>query len=165
MLQTTFKYVIRLLTEHGYAIHEDDSLFMQIVEYYLRSRAETIALAYALVKVSYREKQISVRGVFYRIVSEGWAKSTNERFYQRISALLTDLRRGAELIPHDWIIDSTRIRDEYQMFPNLNEYEEFVKKHYARNPWQDQNCNVEIFSEKMQWQVSCPPLRESIVFH
>jgi len=77
VLQTTFRYAIRLLKEHGYTILEDDPLFMQIVEYYLRSRAETIALAYALVKVSYREKKISVRGVFYRIVSEGWAKSIN----------------------------------------------------------------------------------------
>ena len=86
-----------------------------------------------------REHPITVRGAFSRAVSAGLYPGTDDEYYKKCAKELQELR-GAYVrpLPYDWIIDSSRSRDDSTGFDGLESYLDTVSEAYRRNYWLDQ---------------------------
>jgi hypothetical protein len=106
----------------------------------------TTQLVEAAIKILVDERPMTVRQLFYRIVSKGLIENSRAD-YQRVSRLMTKAREDAR-VDFDWIVD--RSRPEYQpnVFSDANEYAEVVKRGYRKDYWQLQRNYVEVWTEK-----------------
>lgn len=93
------------------------------------------------------EHPVSVRGVFYRVMSAGLVPKTEEGYRQIVRAL-TNLRSSGA-VPHEWIVDGQRAISRPDSWTDLSEVLDYYSAHYRRSLWQDQDCEVLVFSEKM----------------
>lgn len=76
----------------------------------LRFRVKTLMLAMVAYKLLADGQPMTLRGLFYRVVSSGWFPSTDKEHYQALGRVMTILRE-AEVVPFDWIIvDGVRRR-------------------------------------------------------
>jgi hypothetical protein len=90
---------------------------------------------------------MTVRSAFYRAVSAGIYPDTSDRHYRQCQQILLKLRRR-DVLPFDWIVDSTRRRLKTSSWSGLEDYRETVAACYRRNLWARQNEYVEVFVEK-----------------
>lgn len=100
----------------------------------------------AIYEAAASEHPISLRGVFYRVVSAGkCAKSEKE--YDRIGRELLKLRRSGRL-PYGWIVDGTRSTRLVRAYSGLEDALSDTRKFYRRRLWENQDERVMIFTEK-----------------
>jgi hypothetical protein len=92
------------------------------------------------------DSPVSLRGVYYRVVSAGNAPKT-EAAYRTIGRRLGILRRRGQVDYAD-ITDGTRWISTPTTFTSMYDALEQAQRDYRRNLWQDQAVNVNIFSEK-----------------
>src|SRR5665811_467222 len=71
-----------------------------------RTSAEIEAINRAIIRIVETDNPMTLRGLFYRLVSEGMiGKAENE--YKNVGRYLLQLRRDDRL-PYTWIADNTR---------------------------------------------------------
>ena len=70
-----------------------------------------MTLKQALKEIIEREHPITVRGAFYRAVSAGLFPGTDQEYYKTCAKLIKRIREDGAL-PYEWIIDSSRTREE-----------------------------------------------------
>ena len=92
------------------------------------------------------EGTVSLRHLFYRVVSVGLIEKT-EPEYRKLSGYTMQWRRDGSI---QWssFVDSTRWYHGVQTFGDLSEALENSKACFRRNLWQSQNIYVEIWTEK-----------------
>lgn len=111
---------------------------------------------------------MTVRQVFYRLVSQGAIQKT-EAAYKGIVYRLGDMRRSRELL-FNWIVDSTRWMRKGQSFSSLERALQHTAAAYRRSLWDNQDVYVEVWLEKdalsgvlygitNQWDVPLMPTR------
>jgi hypothetical protein len=93
-----------------------------------------------------RDQPMSVRAVFYRMVSAGHIDKT-ELEYKKLGRYLLQMRRQGE-IPYGWIVDGTRWQRGGLSYPNLLAALVDTKETYRRAVWRDQGVHVEVWVEK-----------------
>ena len=93
------------------------------------------------------EHPMTVRQVFYQLVSRGVVPKTEVQYKQTVCRLLTQLRREG-LLPYDWIADNTRLQRKPYSFQDLNDALEFTAQTYRRALWGEQGVYVEVWCEK-----------------
>ncbi len=98
------------------------------------------------VEVLSATNPMTVRQVYYQLVSRQAIKN-NRCQYQAISNLLVDARKNDE-IPWDWIEDRLRRPRAVNMWDNLADFAETVKRAYRRDVWADQPAYLEVWLEK-----------------
>lgn len=92
------------------------------------------------------EHPVSLRGVFYRVVSAGAIDKT-ELGYRTVGRQLLKLRR-AGVVPYDWITDGTRWITRPTAWSDIDEMLEDSAVSYRRRLWHEQPDEVHFFTEK-----------------
>jgi hypothetical protein len=108
--------------------------------------AKTTRLIDAAITVLENENPMTVRQLFYRLVSVGEIENCL-RAYQRVSKAMTKARND-DRIDFEWIVDRSRPNYEATTWEGLEEYGETVLHGYRRDNWQDQPRHVELWCEK-----------------
>jgi hypothetical protein len=93
------------------------------------------------------DNPMTVRQVFYRLVSAGVIAKTEAEYKQTVIRLLTEMRRARE-IPFGWIADNTRWMRKPTTFDSLEDALQSTARTYRRALWQEQPVYVEIWLEK-----------------
>ncbi len=113
-----------------------------------RTRTEIQAIKTAIKTVlATDETPMTVRQVFYRLVSLGVIDKTEAEYKSTICRLLTDMRRDGD-IPYQWIADNTRWMRKPATYSNLEHAIQETAQFYRRRLWDDQGVYVEVWLEK-----------------
>ena len=112
-----------------------------------RTRGEMADVRAAIRRVLADERPMTVRQVFYRLVSEGAIPKTEAEYKQTVVRLLTEMRLEGE-IPFGWIADNTRWMRKPRTFDSVEEAIRNTAQTYRRALWVDQPAYVEVWLEK-----------------
>ena len=113
---------------------------------YRRTNDELAQIDAAILEVAEAENPVTVRGLFYRVMSLGLVPKT-ERGYYVVQRQTLKLRR-AGVLPYGWITDGTRLRLKPLTWSSTQAALENTAKMYRRDLWIDQDVHVEIWTEK-----------------
>jgi hypothetical protein len=113
---------------------------------YRRTKTELAEIDAAIFDVASRENPVTVRGVFYRVMSLGLVPKT-EQGYSVVQRRSLRMRRDGEL-PYGWITDGSRIRLKPRTFSNAQAALENTARTYRRDLWINQGVHVEVWTEK-----------------
>jgi hypothetical protein len=100
----------------------------------------------AIVDAVRADHPMTLRGVYYRVVSAGAVEKT-ERAYQLVGRQLLKLRRNG-VVPYSWITDGTRWVTRPTTWSGIDEMLEDAAASYRRALWHDQPHEVQVFTEK-----------------
>jgi hypothetical protein len=100
-----------------------------------------------LYAVLQAENPMTVRQVFYQLVSRGVIAKTEGEYKQTVVRLLTIMRRAGNL-PFGWIADNTRWMRKPRTYSSLEGMLALTAQTYRRALWDDQDTYVEIWLEK-----------------
>lgn len=105
-----------------------------------------IELDAAIITAVSTETPVTVRGVYYRVVSAGAVEKT-EKGYSAVQRRLLHLRRVG-LVPYAAITDGTRLRLKPDSWDGVEQMLSDVASSYRRALWNDQAVEVIVISEK-----------------
>jgi hypothetical protein len=111
-----------------------------------RTRAELAVVDEAITEAVETEHPVTLRGVFYRVVSAGAVEKTEDG-YRLVGRELLKLRR-AGAVRYDWITDGTRWISKPDSYDDLDQMLEDAAASYRRSLWRAQAAEVQIYSEK-----------------
>ena len=117
-----------------------------LVSRHRRTNAELADIDEAIVYAVRDEHPVSLRGVYYRVVSAGAVDKT-ELGYKLVGRELLKLRR-AGVVPYSWITDGTRLIRKPDSWDSLDEMLEDAAESYRRALWHSQDIVVMMFTEK-----------------
>lgn len=100
----------------------------------------------AIIAAVEAESPVTLRGVFYRVVSAG-AVDKSEAGYRAIGRQLIKLRR-TDRVPYSAITDGTRMMRKPASWTDLDEMLHTAAASYRRSLWEDQDVEVIVLSEK-----------------
>lgn len=112
-----------------------------------RSKAEIESLCRAIYNVVWRYRPMTVRQVFYQLVSRQIIEKTEAQYKNTVCRLLTEMRRNGQL-PFEWIADNTRWMRKPETYSGLASMLHHSQRMYRRAIWEDQECYVEVWLEK-----------------
>ena len=90
---------------------------------------------------------MTVRQVFYQLVTRGVIDKTEAEYKTTVCRLLVQMRRDGEL-PFHWIADNTRWQRKPRTYGSLQSMLDNCHQTYRRALWDDQNAYVEVWLEK-----------------
>ncbi len=111
-----------------------------------RTNAELAVVDNAILEVVAADHPMTLRGVYYRVLSLGLIEKT-EAAYQLVGRQLLKLRRSGAL-PYSWITDGTRYVIKPRSWSDLDEALADAAASYRRALWREQPVRVEIVTEK-----------------
>jgi hypothetical protein len=112
-----------------------------------RTRAELSRLQDAMRRILQADNPMTVRQVFYRMVSQGEIAKTEQEYKNTVGRQLVKMRE-AGVIPYSWIADNTRWMRKPRSFSSLEEALENAARTYRRALGDDQDVYVEVWTEK-----------------
>jgi hypothetical protein len=110
-------------------------------------RGDNLPLAAIICQLAIDCQPITLRGLFYRVVSTGFLPSTDKEHYNRVGRLVTRLRRSG-LLPYRWIVDSLRSTVKPSSWTGLSDFGDTVRDAYRKDFWHHLDDYVHIFVEK-----------------
>jgi hypothetical protein len=93
------------------------------------------------------EYPMTIRQLFYRLVSAAGDHNNNRSFYCMVSRVMTKARIDRRC-PWEWIVDRSRPEYAPNVFTDRHRYAQVVKKAYRKDYWAMQSNYVEIWTEK-----------------
>lgn len=111
-----------------------------------RTKAQMEELKAVAIALALQLQPVTVRQMFYQLVSRGLVRKT-EREYQGVARLLLELRRE-EYLDYRMIADNTRWMQKPPSYNSLEQALEDWLSSYRLNLWRDQKDCVEIWCEK-----------------
>jgi hypothetical protein len=105
------------------------------------------AIRRALYETLEASHPMTVRQVFYRLVSQGVIAKTEAEYKTTVGRLLVKMRMDGD-VPFDWIADNTRWTRKPRSFSSLQAALENTARTYRRALWDDQGAYVEVWTEK-----------------
>jgi len=112
----------------------------------LSKHAKTIRLIETARDILAEQNPMTVRQVYYQLVSRQVIKN-NRGAYQAVSNALVDARREG-LIPWEWIEDRLRRPRTVSMWNGLSDFAETCRRAYRRDVWDTQPEYLEVWLEK-----------------
>lgn len=112
-----------------------------------RSKSEIDAICAALYTALKEDAPMTVRQVFYRLVSSGVIDKTEGEYKSTVCRLLAKMRREGE-VPFSWIADNTRWMRKPRTYSSLENMLRTTAEAYRRAVWDNQDAYVEIWLEK-----------------
>ena len=112
----------------------------------MKKQQKTLDLISAAKKILELQNPMTLRQTYYQLVSRHVIEN-NKNEYQKLSNALVWARQQ-ELIPWEWIEDRTRQPREVNMWSDLNDFFETVKKAYRRDVWETQDNYIVVWVEK-----------------
>lgn len=111
-----------------------------------RTQDELAVVDAAILAAVATEHPVTLRGVYYRVVSAGAVEKT-ELGYRLVGRQLLKLRR-AGTIPYHWITDGTRWITKPTTWTGIDEMLDDAAASYRRALWHDTADEVMVFTEK-----------------
>jgi len=111
-----------------------------------RTKSELATLDAAIVTAVETETPVTVRGVFYRVVSAGGVEKS-EKGYGAVQRRLLHLRR-TRVVPYSSITDGTRLRLKPDSWSDIDQMLADAASSYRRALWDDQDVDVIVVCEK-----------------
>jgi hypothetical protein len=112
-----------------------------------RSPFDIVTIKDAIIAALKADQPMTVRQVFYRLVSGSVIAKTENEYKNTVNRLLTEMRLARE-IPFGWIADNTRWMRKPDTHSGLAAIQEHAAQTYRRAVWDNQECYVEIWLEK-----------------
>jgi hypothetical protein len=112
----------------------------------MAKHAKTIQLIDAAVEILRAHHPMTVRQVYYQLVSRQDLENNISR-YKATCNLLVDARKDG-VIPWEWIEDRLRRPRTVGMWENLNTFAETALRAYRRDVWDMQPTYLEVWLEK-----------------
>lgn len=111
-----------------------------------RTNAELAEIDAAIYEIAEQERPVTVRGLFYRVMSRGLVEKS-EKGYSVVQRQALKLRRCGDL-PYSWITDGSRLRLQPETWDSAAIALATTAHSYRRALWSDQPVHVEIWTEK-----------------
>lgn len=124
-----------------------------------RTKAELNLLDTTIISVCAEDHPLSVRGVFYRVMSAGVVEKS-EKAYSAVQREVLKLRRSGAL-PYEWIADGTRWHLKSPSWSSVEQALADAAVSYRRALWHDQVGYVEVWSEKEAISSIVSPVTDS----
>jgi hypothetical protein len=105
------------------------------------------AIADAMIRALEADRPMTVRQLFYRLVSGAVIAKTEAEYKGTVVRLLGELRRDGA-VPFDWIADNTRWMRKPRTHGSLAEALRRTAETYRRALWDVQDVYVEVWLEK-----------------
>ena len=132
-------------------------------------RGENLVLACAVCRIVLCNQPLTLRSVFYQVVSQGLKPSTDQKHYLAIGRILKRLRRD-KVLRYSWIVDSLRSTEKPSSWSGLSDYIETIQDSYRLDFWRELPNYVHIITEKdaiagvlrpvtAKYDISLSPLR------
>jgi hypothetical protein len=112
-----------------------------------RTKAQMEQVTDAIIEVVEADYPVTVRQVFYRLVSTGLIDKTEAEYKGTVNRLLTELRL-AGVIPFGYIADNTRWMRKPRTFASVADALQQTARHYRRAVWHDLDEYIEVWLEK-----------------
>jgi hypothetical protein len=112
-----------------------------------RSSSEIADLKQAMLDIVEAESSLTIRHLFYRMVSQGLIEKTEAEYNNVVIRLALQLRRSGE-IPAGKIVDGTRLYRKPRLFDSVEQALAETASMYRRNYWTDAEQLVEVWCEK-----------------
>ena len=112
-----------------------------------RTKAEIETLRRTICRLLAAVHPMTVRQVFYRLVSLGAIAKTEGEYKTTVCRLLVEMRRSGA-IPFGWIADNTRWMRKPRTYSGLEEALRVTAETYRRAVWDAQDAYVEVWTEK-----------------
>jgi hypothetical protein len=122
--------------------------------------AKTTNLIAVAVSILEREYPMTIRQLFYRIVSIGVIEN-NRSSYQLVSRIMTTARKDGRCL-YEYITDRSRPEYVPSVFTDAKGYAEVVKRAYRKDYWASQPKHVEVWTEKDAIIGSIEPLTNEL---
>lgn len=110
-------------------------------------RQATLPLALAAAQIALNEQPLTLRGLFYRVVSAGLLPSTDKKHYAAFGNLMMKLREN-EFVPFEWLTDGVRQTLKSSSWTGLVDFADTVRDCYRRDFWSDLPDYIHVFCEK-----------------
>ncbi len=104
------------------------------------------AIRREIYNVVAEQRPMTVRQVFYQLVSRQVIAKAEAEYKTTVIRLLAEMRLNRE-IPFSWIADNTRWMRKPRTFDSLKGMLELSTQTYRRALWNDQSTYVEIWLE------------------
>ena len=119
------------------------------------TKAELAEIDAAIHEIAEAEHPVTIRGLFYRMVSRGLVPKTDKydkdtrtpSGYGIVQREVLKMRRRGDL-PYSWITDGTRLRLKPETWSSAAQALEVTAWSYRRALWNDQPMHVEVWAEK-----------------
>jgi hypothetical protein len=111
-----------------------------------RTKSELAKIDAAIFDIAEDERPVTVRGLFYRVMSRGLVPKS-ENGYSVVQRQALKMRRAGEL-PYGWITDGSRLRLKPETWSSAQAALENTAMMYRRDLWIDQGIHVEVWTEK-----------------
>jgi hypothetical protein len=112
-----------------------------------RKRQDIAELRGAIFGVVSTNAPMTVRQVFYRLVSIGLIEKSEAEYNNVVVRLVAKMRLDGEL-PWRWITDGTRWMHKSARYASVEEALEDTRRHYRRDYWRELDDYVEVWLEK-----------------
>ncbi|MES3628954.1 MAG: hypothetical protein PPP56_02185 [Longimonas sp.] len=112
-----------------------------------RTKAEMEGIRKAIVEALRKDKPMTVRQVFYRLVVEGVVPKVEGRGYRTVARELRKMRRSGR-VPYAWIVDSSRTVRRPEQYGSMADALHETARLYRRNLWGDLDDYVQVWMEK-----------------
>jgi hypothetical protein len=112
-----------------------------------RTRQQMDAIRRALHAALSEYHPMTVRQVYYQMVSQGVIEKTEGEYQRTVCRLLADMRRDGS-IPFGWIADNTRWMRKPRSYGSMEEALRRTAETYRRALWDHQAAYVEVWLEK-----------------
>lgn len=112
-----------------------------------RTKADIARIREAMYSLLARENPMTVRQVFYRLVSQGVIGKTESEYKATVCRLLGEMRLQHE-IPFGWIADNTRWMRKPRTDSSMAAALRRTAEAYRRSLWDNQSVYVEVWLEK-----------------
>lgn len=112
-----------------------------------RTGAEVELVKLAMIALLLADQPMTVRQVFYSLVSKGLIAKTEAEYKQTVVRLLGELRLEGR-IPFEWIADNGRWARHPVTFSSPADALRALARGYRRSVWADQDVAVEVWLEK-----------------
>jgi hypothetical protein len=77
---------------------------------------------------------MTLRGLFYRVVSAGWLPSTDAKHYAALGRIVTILRERG-IVPFEWLVDNIRSTIKPGSWSGLGDFADDVRDVYRKDFW------------------------------
>jgi hypothetical protein len=112
-----------------------------------RRRAEMAGIRQAILDVVQADPPMTVRQVFYQLVTRGVIEKTEKEYQTTVIRLMVDMRIEGEL-PWNHVVDESRRRRITQTHDNVSEAVEDCARFYRRSALREAADYIEIWCEK-----------------
>ena len=110
-----------------------------------RTQEQMETLRSAIYAVAETDRPVSVRHIFYRMVTQDLVEKS-DKGYQQLQKATVDMRDGGAL-PYSWIEDSSRWAYMNTGYAGVGSFAEVAASIYRRDYWESTNTLVEVWCE------------------